>query len=119
MASRLKRTVIWVLIVLVAAVVLGGIILALNLGKVVKTAINEVGPKVVKVPLKVDDVSVSVLGGSFVMKGFAMGNPPGFKSPNSVTIDRLQVDAKIKSLEAKIDLLVKLIQSQKTPDERK
>jgi hypothetical protein len=97
-AKRVVRKVIWILAGLVVLVVIAGVVVVLSLGSIVKAGINTVGPRVAKVPVSVQKVRISLLGGSFAMEGFQVGNPAGFKTPHSFTADRIEVNAELRSL---------------------
>jgi len=92
------RKVLWILGGLVVLAIIAGIVVVLSLDSIVKTGINTVGPRVAKVPLSVEKVRISLLGGSFAIEGLKMGNPPGFQTPNSFTAGKIRVDAKLRSL---------------------
>lgn len=97
-AKRVVRKIIWILGGLVVLVVIAGIVVVLSLGGIVKAGINTVGPRVAKVPVSVEKVRISVLGGSFAMEGFQVGNPAGFETPHSFTAGKIEVNAKLRSL---------------------
>jgi uncharacterized protein involved in outer membrane biogenesis len=71
------------LLVLIIVVV---IIVGVFLGSIVKTAVNTVGPKITHTTLTVDAVDVSMLTGSAKIKGLVIGNPEGYKAPNSISV---------------------------------
>ncbi len=96
--KRLVRRLLWVLAGLVVLLIIAAVVVVLSLDGIVKKGINTVGPKVVKVPLSVEKVHISLLGGSFVLEGLKMGNPPGYDSPCSFTAGKIRVDANLKSL---------------------
>jgi hypothetical protein len=72
--------------------------LTLALDRLVKAGIETVGTRVMGVPVRVADVDISLLKGSFTMTGFEVGNPPGFSSPHSLSVGRMHVDARLLSL---------------------
>lgn len=82
MKKILFRTVI-ILIVLVILAVVG---VAFFLDSIIKKEVETIGPKVTKVDVKLDSVSLSLLSGSGKIKGFTLGNPPGFKSASSMAV---------------------------------
>lgn len=94
----LRRRIFSLLIGLLILVVLLVAGLTLALDRLVKAGIETVGPRIAQVPLKVKDVDVSVLRGSFAVKGFEMGNPEGFHSPHSFSAGRIRVEAELASL---------------------
>ncbi len=82
-----------VILILVAAV--AGMAL---MDSVVKAGVERVGPLITRVPLGVDGVNVSLMRGSFSLTGFRMGNPEGYRAPDSVRVGRMRVDAELRSL---------------------
>jgi len=52
----------------------------------IKRGVETIGPKITKVDVKVDSVSLSILSGSGKIKGLLVGNPPGFKSPSAIQV---------------------------------
>lgn len=105
------RKALWILGGLVVLVIIAGIVVVLSLNSIVKTGINAVGPRVAKVPLSVEKVRISLLGGSFAIEGLKMGNPPGFQTPHSFTADKIRVDANLRSL-LRDEIVIPLIEVQ-------
>ncbi|MFW6189443.1 MAG: AsmA family protein [Planctomycetota bacterium] len=83
------------LVVLAVLVLVGGHLL---LGRLVAAGIRTAGPLVLRVPVGVDDVDVSLLGGSFALQGLTLGNPEGFDSPRSAELGRAEVELRWRSL---------------------
>ena len=67
-------------------------------GSIVKKGINEVGPKVLGVPVDVRNVSISILDGSGVISGLSVGNPKGFSEEYSLKLDSISFNIDINSL---------------------
>ncbi len=63
-----------------------------NLGPMVKKAVNTVGPQVTKTDVNVEDVSVSIFSGEAKIKGFLLGNPQGFETPQAMRVGSVYVD---------------------------
>jgi len=78
------------IVVLVLAVLLG-LVGLFYIGPIVKFGINEYGPQITKVPVKVDTVNVSLLSGSAAIKGFVLGNPKGYASPQAIDVENVSV----------------------------
>ena len=63
------------------------------LGATIKAAVNNVGPKVLGVPVEVESVSVNLVGGKIRMSSLTIGNPEGFEStPYLFKLDGLSID---------------------------
>ena len=93
-----RKKLLYVLAGIVVVGILGCVVLALAMDRIVKTGIEKVGPKVTHVTMKVNAVHVSLLHGQFVLEGFEMGNPKGFTSPHCVSVGRAEVDVKLGSV---------------------
>jgi hypothetical protein len=87
----MKKILIRIVIVLVALVIAAVIALSMFLDGAVKKGVETVGPQLTKVSVKLDGVNLSVLGGSGSIKGFAVGNPEGYKSPHAITVGSASV----------------------------
>lgn len=81
------RLVIAVVVILLLAV-LG---IGYFLDSIVKKGVETVGPQVTKVDVKLAGVNLSVLSGSGTLKGFVLGNPPGYKSPHALSVGSTSV----------------------------
>jgi uncharacterized protein involved in outer membrane biogenesis len=82
MKKILLRIVIGV-VVLIIVVALG---VHFFLDGAVKSGIETLGPKMTKVDVKLDAVSISLLSGSGKIKGLVVGNPEGYKTPHAISI---------------------------------
>src|SRR5687768_334798 len=71
------------LIILLVLVVAGSL---LFLGPIVKRGVEKVGPMVTKTSVKLDSATLSLLGGSGTLKGFVIGNPEGYKTPEAMKL---------------------------------
>ena len=93
-----RKKLLYVLAGIVVVGILGCVVLALAMDRIVKTGIEKVGPKVTHVTMKVNAVHLSLLHGQFALEGFEMGNPKGFTSPHCVSVGRAEVDVKLGSV---------------------
>lgn len=78
---------ILVLVLIVVAVLVVGVFL----DKIVKTGVETVGPKIVQVPITLDEVKLALLTGSARVKGLIVGNPEGYKTPFAISIGTASV----------------------------
>ena len=87
----MKKKLMWlggiVILVILVAFVFG----FLFLGSVVKAGVEQVGPIVTKVPVKLEGAALSVFNGSGELKGFELGNPEGYKTPNAIKVGTVAV----------------------------
>ncbi len=86
-------------IIVVIVVVLALLVAAIQLfgGAAVKVAVEKAGSKAMQVPVEVDDISFSLLGGTVNIRGLIVGNPADYKIKNLLEVGNLYVDADIKS----------------------
>lgn len=94
----MKKILLWggvILLVLVVAVV---IFIGLFLDKAVKKGIETVGPELTKVSLTLADVKLSLLSGSGEIRGLVIGNPPGYKTPQAISVGSASLAVKPSSL---------------------
>jgi hypothetical protein len=77
--------------VLVVAII-GFIIMAiLNLGSLIKLAVEEVGPKLTQSEVKLDSADISFLSGSGELDGLLVGNPNGYSAPNAIKVGNIRM----------------------------
>jgi hypothetical protein len=76
----------WILIggAVVLAVLVTLVIGIINIGPLIKRAVNTYGPGITKTDVRLDDVSLSIFAGGAKLKGFYLGNPRGFKSSEAL-----------------------------------
>lgn len=73
-------------------------VVALSLGRIVKSAVETAGPRLLGAPVTLGSVSISPLSGRGTLRGLVIGNPPGFKSPHAVRVGSAEVVLKLSSL---------------------
>jgi len=78
------RIFIGLVILLTATLVVVG----LSLDGLVKRSVETFGPKITKVDVKLDKVSLSLFSGSGVISGLVVGNPEGFKTQQAISVGR-------------------------------
>lgn len=83
---------------LVVLIVLVAISVHFFLDGAVKKGVETIGPKLTKVDVKLDGVSISILSGSGKIKGLEIGNPDPYKSPHSISVGSAALELKPGSL---------------------
>ena len=78
--------------VLVVLVIIALTLLVSNLGPVIKTAVETVGPELTKTKVKLESADVSIFSGTVDLGGFLLGNPAGFTAPTAMTCKSIEVD---------------------------
>jgi uncharacterized protein involved in outer membrane biogenesis len=91
----------WILIgvgVVILIIVILLVIGISKIGPIIKTAVNTYGPGITKTELRLDDVGISLFSGAVKLKGFLLGNPKGFTSPDALKVKSIYVNVDEKSL---------------------
>ena len=96
--SRVGRWIVRVVLGLVILVIVLLVGLVLFLGPVIKTAAEKVGPKVLGVPVTVENVDVNLFTGSFNLKNLRVGNPQGYSSDPLLSLGSLVISIDMGSL---------------------
>ncbi len=94
MKKTLKIGILALLVVLVVVVV--GVLSYLN--TIVKTSVQEIGPRVLGVPVTLADVDIRPFQGEARIQGLKIGNPEGFKTEGLFDLDSLDVAVDLASL---------------------
>jgi uncharacterized protein involved in outer membrane biogenesis len=74
----------------------GGAVLFLD--EIVKTAVNNVAPKVTKTQVSVDSVSLGLFSGDFTISGVDVANPKGFSDASVFVLSKVAVDVQMSTL---------------------
>jgi hypothetical protein len=77
--------------VLLAVIIITLIVLGVCLNHIVKAAVESYGPQLTQTTVGVDSVDLSLLTGSAKVKGLAVGNPKGYKTPQSISVGLVAV----------------------------
>jgi uncharacterized protein involved in outer membrane biogenesis len=85
------KIILGILIGLVVLLLVVVAIIALRLDAIVKAGLETVGPKLTQTTLTVDAVHISLLGGSASVKGLVLGNPEGYRAPQSISLSNAAV----------------------------
>lgn len=73
-------------------------VMASRINGIVKTAVESFAPLVVGAPVTLKAVKLSPFSGKGELRGFVVGNPPGFTTPSAFELDRVRVAVDPKSL---------------------
>ncbi len=105
----MKKIIVRSLIALVVIVILAVVGVSMSLGRIIKAGVETIGPKVTKVDIKLDSVSLSPLSGGGTIRGLVVGNPAGYKSASAINVGAATLAVVPKSLLAD-KIIVKTIQ---------
>jgi hypothetical protein len=94
----MKKIIVRIVIALVVVVILAVVGVGMFLGKAIKAGVETIGPKVTKVDIKLDSVSLSLLSGGGTIKGLVVGNPAGFNTPSAINVGEATLALTPKSL---------------------
>jgi len=83
---------------LVVAIVTMVVLVILNLGDLVKTAVEKFGPPITKTEVRLGAADISILSGSGTLSDFYLGNPEGFTMPSAVECGTIRVKVVTDSL---------------------
>ena len=87
----MKRVISTVLLAVVAVVVIALIVIGVFLNHIVRRAIETHGPRLTQTSVSLDTVDLSLLTGSAKVKGLAVGNPEGYRTPHSIMAGEIAV----------------------------
>ena len=85
------KIVVAILALLLVLFVVAVLIVGMHLGDIVKAGLETAGPRIMQTTLTVDAVNISLLNGSAAVKGLVLGNPDGFKAPQSISISNAAI----------------------------
>ncbi len=91
----------WILIgagAVVVIIIVGVIMIASNLGPMIKKAVNTYGPGITKTKVSLGEVDVSLFSAKAKLKNLFLGNPKGFTSPYAMKVGSIRVDIDRKSI---------------------
>jgi len=94
----MKKIIVRLLIALVVVVILAVLAVGLLLDKAIKSGVETFGPKLTKVDIKLQSVSLSLLSGSGTIKGLVVGNPAGYKTPSAISVGTASLSLEPRSL---------------------
>ena len=67
------------------------VLVALSLGRIVKTAVEEAGPGLLGATVEMGVVTIAPWSGTAVVRKLAIGNPPGFKGAKAFRVAAVEV----------------------------
>jgi hypothetical protein len=92
------RVVKWVVLLLLLVIVVGGVVLYLNLNRIVKQQVEKQSTAQLNVPTQLSSANVSLFGGSVSLKNFDVGSPQGFSAPAMMSLGGIDVGVKLGEL---------------------
>lgn len=83
--------------VLVIVIVVGVVFLLSNIDSIIKTAVEEVGSEATQATVTLNEVEISTEGKG-ALRGFSIGNPAGFETPNAFKLGEVSVSLDVASV---------------------
>jgi uncharacterized protein involved in outer membrane biogenesis len=87
-----------VLVVFIILIVIVALAVRLFADRAVKMGIETAGSKALNVPVQVQDVDLSILGGSIGFQNLVIDNPPGYKHPKLLELKDAYIAVDVRSL---------------------
>ncbi len=87
----MKKILIFFGIGLLVLIVGITVVVGIYIGPIIKFGVESVGPKIARVPIKVEAVNLSILTGTAQVKGLMVGNPQGYNTPQSISVGNVAV----------------------------
>lgn len=94
------KTLVKIIIGLLAIAVLALVVLYFNLDRGVKAAVEEFGPRYTGSPVTLRRVSLSPFSGKGSLYGLEVGNPEGFQSPSALSLEEIDLALETGTLRA-------------------
>lgn len=92
------KKVLTILAGLLAVIVIGFIILTFTIDGMVKSTIEDTGSNMLQTSVEVEDVNISLLGGSGTIDGIVIQNPEEFSDEPAVQLQRIRMKLSVGSL---------------------
>jgi hypothetical protein len=108
MEKTMRKTLI-ALVVLLAAGVAAYFMLSNPVGRLVKLAVNEFGPKLTQAEVHVSNVEIATRDGKGKLSGLLLGNPKGFKTDYALKAGTIDIDLDTASLAKKVVVIHKIL----------
>lgn len=84
---------------IIAAIIIGAIlIVGMTIDGIVESAIEDSGSDLLKTEVEVDDIDISLFGGTASMDGFIIYNPGGFSDEEAIALKGIEIELDLKSL---------------------
>ena len=93
---------------IIALIVITAILAFSSIDTLIKEAIEEVGSKITKSTVKLDNVSTSLTAGNASLSGLTLGNPRGFNKPHSFKLSSVKVEINTETVTKKIIVINKI-----------
>ena len=103
------KKLIAILVVLLLAGIAGYFVLNNPLGRLVKLAVEEFGPKMTQADVHVGEVQIAAADGQGTMSGLVIGNPKGFKTDYALKADTVDIAIEPASITQDVVVIHKIL----------
>jgi len=103
------RKILIVLVLLIAAGVSAYFMLNNPVGRLVKLAVNEFGPKMTQADVHVSKVEIATTDGTGTLSGLFLGNPKGFKTDYALKAGTVHIDIDTATIAKKVVVIHKIL----------
>ena len=103
------RKILIILVLLIAAGVSAYFMLNNPVGRLVKLAINEFGPKMTQADVHVSTVKIATTDGTGTLSGLFLGNPEGFKTDFALKAATVHIDIDTGTIAKKVVVIHKIL----------
>ena len=84
--------------VLLLLLVIGFFVFASQLGSIVKSGVNRMGPQITQSKVELSDAQISPFSGQGTLTNLVIGNPQGWQSSNAFTLGQISLHVEPRSL---------------------
>lgn len=92
------KIVKWIVLILVLIIVIGGVVLYLNLNRIVRTTVASQTTQSLNLQTLVGGANVSLVGGDLTLSNMEIASPKGFSAPQLFTLSGIDVAVKYSQL---------------------
>lgn len=94
----MKKFIVGFFVAVVLLLIIGFVVVGFFLGPMIQTGAQALVPQFAKVDMQIAYADFSPFTGKGEFRGIVVGNPAGFKTPTSITIDTVAVEVEPASL---------------------
>jgi uncharacterized protein involved in outer membrane biogenesis len=96
--SSIGKVIKWIVLIVIAAIVIGVLVLYLNLNRIVRTTVESQASTQLKLPTQLGSANVSLFSGDVNLGNFKIGSPQGFSAPEMFTLGAVDVGVNYSQL---------------------
>jgi len=89
-----------VVLLLLLLIIVGGVLLYMNLNRIVRKTVVSQSNAQLNVPTQLESADVSLFGGKVSLTNFDVGSPQGFNAPHMMSLGGISVGVKLNELRA-------------------